>query len=60
MPGIPEYGIEPGLRRMFRMGDEPDDVARMVETYRAIDTMAVFFRSMPKLKPAIFPTSTIT
>jgi predicted TIM-barrel fold metal-dependent hydrolase len=43
MPGIPEYGIEPGLRRMFRMNDEPDDVAKMVETYRAIDTMAVIF-----------------
>ena len=42
-PGIPEYGIEPGLRRMFRMGDEADDVAKMVETYRAIDTMAVIF-----------------
>ena len=42
-PGIPEYGIEPGLRRMFRMGDEADDVAQMVETYRAIDTMAVIF-----------------
>ena len=36
MPGIPEYGIEPGLRRMFRMEGEPDDVAKMVETYRAI------------------------
>ena len=35
MPGIPEYGIEPGLRRMFRMNDEPDDIA--------IDTMAVIF-----------------
>ena len=43
MPGIPEYGIEPGLRRMFRMNDEPDDIAKMVETYRAIDTMAVSF-----------------
>ena len=43
MSGIPEYGIEPGLRRMFRMNDEPDDVAKMVETYRAIDTMAVIF-----------------
>jgi hypothetical protein len=43
MPGIPEYGIEPGLRRMFRMNDEPDDIAKMVETYRAIDTMAVIF-----------------
>ena len=43
MPGVPEYGIEPGLRRMFRMGDEADDVAKMVETYRAIDTMAVIF-----------------
>jgi len=43
MPGIPEYGIEPGLRKMFRMDGEPDDVAKMVETYRAIDTMAVIF-----------------
>ena len=43
MPGIPDYGIERGLRRMFRMGGEPDDVAKMVETYRAIDTMAVIF-----------------
>ena len=43
MPGVPEYGIEPGLRRMFRMGDEAEDVAQMVETYRAIDTMAVIF-----------------
>jgi hypothetical protein len=43
MPGIPEYGIEQGLRRMFRMSDEPDDVTKMVETYRAIDTMAVIF-----------------
>ena len=43
MPGIPDYGIERGLRRMFRMGGEPDDVSKMVETYRAIDTMAVIF-----------------
>ncbi len=43
MPGIPEYGIESGLRRMFRMTDEPDDVLKMVETYRSIDTKAVIF-----------------
>ncbi|MDA1279956.1 MAG: amidohydrolase family protein [Chloroflexi bacterium] len=43
MPGIPEYGIEPGLRRMFRMNEKPDDVEQMVETYREIDAMAVIF-----------------
>ena len=28
-PSLDEYGIEPGLRRMFRMEGEPDDVDRM-------------------------------
>ena len=43
MPGLAEYGIEPGLRQMFRMSDELISVEKMVETYRAIDTMAVIF-----------------
>ena len=42
-PSLDDYGIEPGLRRMFRMEGEPDDVERMVERYRAIDAMAVVF-----------------
>jgi len=43
MPGLSEYGIEPGLRQMFRMADESISIEKMVETYRAIDTMAVIF-----------------
>ena len=43
MPGLSEYGIEPGLRQMFRMTDEATSIEKMVETYRAIDTMAVIF-----------------
>ena len=43
MPGLSEYGIEPGLRQMFRMTDESISIEKMVETYRAIDTMAVIF-----------------
>lgn len=43
MPGLDEYEIEPGLRRMFKIDGKPDDVDKMVETYRAIDTMAVIF-----------------
>ncbi|MCH2530119.1 MAG: amidohydrolase family protein [Dehalococcoidia bacterium] len=43
MPGLSEYGIEPGLRQMFRMADESISIEKMVETYRAIDTKAVIF-----------------
>ena len=43
MPGLSEYGIEPGLRQMFRMADESIGIEKMVETYRAIDTKAVIF-----------------
>ena len=43
MPGLAEYGIEPGLRQMFRMADESISIEKMVETYRAIDTKAVIF-----------------
>ena len=43
MPGLSEYGIEPGLRQMFRMADESISIEKMVETYRAIDTRAVIF-----------------
>ena len=43
MPGLAEYGIEPGLRQMFRMADESMSIEKMVETYRAIDTKAVIF-----------------
>ena len=43
MPGLAEYGIEPGLRQMFRMADESIGIEKMVETYRAIDTKAVIF-----------------
>ena len=43
MPGLSEYGIEPGLRQMFRMADESISIEMMVETYRAIDTKAVIF-----------------
>ena len=43
MQGLSEYGIESGLRQMFRMSDDLISVEKMVETYRAIDTMAVIF-----------------
>ena len=43
MPGLSEYGIEPGLRQMFRMADESISIEKMAETYRAIDTKAVIF-----------------
>ena len=43
MPGLSEYGIESGLRQMFRMTDESISIEKMVETYRVIDTMAVIF-----------------
>ena len=41
MPGLSEYGIEPGLRQMFRMADESISIEKMVETYRAIDTLSL-------------------
>ena len=43
MPGLSEYGIEPGLRQMFRMADESIGIEKMVETYRSTDTRAVIF-----------------
>ena len=43
MPGLSEYGIEPGLRQMFRMTEESISIEKMAETYRAIDTIAVIF-----------------
>lgn len=42
-PSLKEYGVEPGLRRMFRLEGEPDDVERMAERYRALESMAVLF-----------------
>lgn len=43
MEGLSEYGIEPGLRRMFKMSEQVADVEKMAEIYRSIDTMAVIF-----------------
>jgi predicted TIM-barrel fold metal-dependent hydrolase len=42
-PDLPEYGIERGLRKMFRMEGGPDSVERMAERYRAADVRAVIF-----------------
>ena len=42
-PDLPEYGIERGLRKMFRMDGEPDTVQRMAERYAAVDVKAVIF-----------------
>ena len=42
-PDLPEYGIEPGLRKMFRLKDEPDGVQEMVDRYREADVKAVIF-----------------
>ncbi|MCH8309838.1 MAG: amidohydrolase [Chloroflexi bacterium] len=42
-PDLPEYGVEEGLRRMFRMEGAPDSVEQMVERYRAADVRAVIF-----------------
>ncbi len=42
-PGLEELGIERGLRRMFRMREEPPGPEGMAETYRQLDVMAVIF-----------------
>ena len=42
-PSLPEYGIEEGLRRMFRMKEPPPGPDGMAERYRALDAMAVIF-----------------
>ena len=42
-PDLPEYGIEQGLRKMFRMEGEPDSVEQMAERYKAADVRAVIF-----------------
>ena len=42
-PNLPEFGIETGLRRMFRMNDPVDTVELMVDRYQAADVRAVVF-----------------
>ena len=42
-PELAEYGIEPGLRKMFRMDGEPDSVEQMAARYAAADVKAVIF-----------------
>ena len=42
-PGLEEFGIEQGLRAMFRMRESPPDPAGMAETYRDLDVLAVIF-----------------
>lgn len=42
-PDLPEYGIESGLRKMFRMEGEPDSVEQMAARYEAADVKAVIF-----------------
>ncbi len=42
-PDLPDYGIEPGLRKMFRMDGEPDSVDEMAARYEAADVRAVIF-----------------
>ena len=42
-PGLEEIGIEQGLRRMFRMREQPPGPEGMAETYRQLDVTAVIF-----------------
>ena len=42
-PGLEEFGIEEGLRKMFRMREDPPDPDGMAKIYRDLDVLAVIF-----------------
>lgn len=42
-PGLAEFGVEEGLRKMFRMKEPPPGPDAMAERYRKLDCMAVIF-----------------
>lgn len=42
-PGLPDFGIEPGIRHYFRLKDAPATVTAMAEHYRKLDIMGVIF-----------------
>ena len=42
-PGLEEFGIEQGLRTMFRMREDPPDPDGMAKIYRDLDVLAVIF-----------------
>ena len=42
-PGLKEFGIEQGLRTMFRMREDPPDPDGMAKIYRDLDVLAVIF-----------------
>ena len=42
-PGLPEMGVEAGLRRFFRMRSEPGDADEMASTFRELDMVGVIF-----------------
>ena len=42
-PGLEEFGIEQGLRAMFRMREDPPDPDGMAKIYRDLDVLAVIF-----------------
>ena len=42
-PDLPEYDVETGLKRMFRLNDPMDTVELMVQRYQAADVRAVVF-----------------
>ena len=42
-PGLPEIGIEEGLRRFFRMRSGPESAAEMAATYEELDVLGVIF-----------------
>ena len=42
-PGLPEMGIEAGLRRYFRVESVPEDAAEMAALYREWDILGVIF-----------------
>ena len=42
-PGLEEFGIEQGLRTMFRMREDPPNPDGMAKIYRDLDVLAVIF-----------------
>ena len=42
-PGLEEFGIEEGLRKMFRMREDPPDPDGMAKIYRDLDVLGVIF-----------------
>ena len=42
-PGLEEFGIEEGLREMFRMREDPPDPDGMAKVYRDLDVLGVIF-----------------